>query len=111
MKDKYLRSEVIKAAESLCRALRNYSEGKMYLSLNVYTRDETEILDDPEYDKWKKTCGVPDYYSMKICVNEEASLTQIIGEASLVFYSFDEHGEMSIRETYSIYGDGEDEDE
>lgn len=111
MKDKFLRSEVIKAAENLCRALRNYSEGQMFLSLKVYSRDETEILDDPQYDKLKKSCGVPDCYSVKICVNEDECLTQLIGDAKLVFYSFDEHGEMSIRQTYSIYSDGEDEDE
>lgn len=110
MKDKFLRSEVIKAAENLCRALRNYSEGQMFLSLKVYSRDETEILDDPEYDKWKQTCGVPDYYSVKVCVNEDESLTQIMGDVNLVFYSDDKFGE-SIRETYSIYSDEEEDDE
>ena len=110
MKDKFLRSEVIKAAENLCKALRNYSEGQMFLSLKVYSRDETEILDDPQYDKLKKSCGVPDYYSVKVYVNEDECLTQIMGDVKLVFYSEDKFGE-SIRETYSIYSDEEDEDE
>ena len=110
MKDKFLRSEVIKAAENLCRALRNYSEGQMFLSLKVYSRDETEVFDVPRYDKLRLSCGVPDYYSVKVCVNEDGCLTQIMGDIKLVFYSEDQFGE-SIRHTYSIYSDEEEDDE
>ena len=111
MNDKYLRSEVTRAAEHLCKVLRNYSEGKMSISVRVFSRDETE-LDTVEFDESKKQFGLPDYYSIRISTrDDDYSDTQLIGEASLVFYSEDEFGCQSIRKTLSVFGDGEEEDE
>lgn len=111
MTDKYLKSEVRKAAEHLCKVLRNYSEGTMSISVRVFSRDETELIGSEEFDKCKKSFGQPDYYSIKICSCDECISTQLIGEASLVFYSEDEFGNEGIRKTITVFGEGDDEDE
>lgn len=57
MKNKVLYTEVIKAAEGLARALRNYTEEPMHLDLFIFTRDkDCHHEGDPD--------GLPDYYNV-----------------------------------------------
>ena len=59
MKKKLIGAEVIRATEHLARLLRTYYPDPMYLSLAIFTKDNTAKSDgDPD--------GIPDYYSVRV---------------------------------------------
>ena len=100
MKNKVLYTEVKKAAEMLCNALRSYSGEPMYLNLTVFTRDNT-ISDDPK--------DIPDYYSVVVSypdeVDEDIRINSaVISESAKVFY-----GDEGIRSVEPYYSEVEDD--
>ena len=88
MKNKILKTEVEKAAEHLCKCLREYTDEPMYLSMTVFTRDNT--IKDEESDE------IPDYYSITLHnadIEEVEDIILTLSESKRVFY-----GEDGIRE-------------
>lgn len=93
MKRKLIEVEVRKAVEHLTNALNKYSPDPMYLSLSIFTRDETLKCDgDPD--------GTPDYYTVRSYVADteyEENINRdgfvpketIINEAARVYYGED----------------------
>ena len=85
MKKKILEAEVIRAAESLCVALRKFSDESMYLHVTVFTRDNTvRCEDDPE--------GIPDYYAIRVNPSgetEDEPCFPDISKNSRVYYNGD----------------------
>ena len=108
MKNKVLYTEVIKAAETLARALRNYTDEPMYLNLCIFTRDaECHHEGDPE--------GTPDFYSLVVhSASEEyfeENLEPTISTSARVYYKETKHGEL-IQTVIPYYKyTNEDEDE
>ena len=86
MKKKILEAEVIRAAESLCVALRKFSDESMYLHFTVFTRDNTVRCEgDPE--------GIPDYYTIRVFnpsdLTEDEACFPDISKTSRVYYNGD----------------------
>ncbi|MBR3463339.1 MAG: hypothetical protein IKH20_11775 [Clostridiales bacterium] len=92
MKDKVLKSEVMKAAENLARALRNYTNETMYLKLVIITR-EPNFRDDSDPDD-----SVPDAYHAEVSgyYPEDIEDKTLVVKNKL-FYTWDEYGDESIR--------------
>lgn len=97
MKDKVLYGEVMKAAESLARALRAYTGEPMNCILTVFTRDQLiKTPGDPE--------GIPDYYSVLIrsteCEHYDDSTMKLVNK---IYYSDDEFGNEKIGKVIPYY--------
>lgn len=100
MKDKILLTEVRKAAEQLCNALRSYTDEPLYCNLTVFTRDNT-IAKEPK--------DIPDYYSVIVALPDEVDedihiSSAVISESAKVFY-----GEDGIRNVEPYYSEVNDE--
>lgn len=93
MRRKLIEVEVRKAVEHLTNALNKYSANPMYLSLAIFTKDNTLKCDgDPD--------GTPDYYTVRSYVADteyEENIDRdgfvpketIINEAARVYYGED----------------------
>lgn len=98
MKNKILKAEITKHIEAISKALRDYKDEPMYLSLTVFTRDsECHIDGDP--------IGVPDYYSVRVHESdiddiEECDLT--LSMSARVYYAFYDQDEL-IRTVIPYY--------
>ena len=107
MKNKVLYTEVIKAAEGLARALRNYTDEPMYMHLAIFTRDEESHHEgDPD--------GLPDFYSLVVhSASEEyfeENLEPTISTSARVYYKESKDGEL-IRTVIPYYEDVAEDDE
>lgn len=101
MKNKMLYTKVKEAAESLCNALRAYSDEPLYCNVTVFTRDNT-IAKRPE--------DVPDYYNFVVAypdeVDEDIRINStVISESAKVFY-----GDKGIRSVEPYYSEVEDDE-
>ena len=107
MKNKVLYTEVIKAAEGLARALRNFTDEPMYLNLCIFTRDaECHHEGDPD--------GLPDYYDVVVNgadVEFDENTDPTISTSARVYYKESKDGEL-IQTVIPYYKyTNEDEDE
>ena len=97
MRKKIAEAEIKKGVEHIINALNKYSAGPMYLSLSIFTKDNTCKCDeDPD--------GIPDYYSLRAHTmdtdyEEDADrirvvpMEMIVNETARVYY-----GEDGIRQ-------------
>lgn len=84
MKKKILQTEVTRAAETLCNALRAYTDEPLYLRIAVFSRDKSVICDgDPD--------GVPDYYDVRVSEADfdPDNYDPIVSKSARVYYGED----------------------
>ena len=93
MKRKIAEAEIKRGVEHIINALNKYSADPMYLSLAIFTKDNTAKSDgDPD--------GIPDYYSLRAHTmdtdyeedsdrNRVVPMEVLINEAARVYYGED----------------------
>ena len=89
MKDKVLRSNVLKATEALCHELRAYTGESMTFTLTAITRARGA--------RSERIQGVPDWYKANAVYTDAVDKDDcIIDESARIFYGPDDYGEEAI---------------